>query len=79
MTSKAEGTVVLGFLALIAVPVIGGGIYFENALQDRAVDEIRDRTFATSCSVHKELTTWQRWTTPLGWNDSWCEKYLDRM
>ncbi|RVH69233.1 hypothetical protein CN198_14335 [Sinorhizobium meliloti] len=78
MANGLEGAVVLGFFALVATPFVAGGIAM-NDLQERAVVEVRERIFPTACHTYKGLTTWERWTTPLGWQDGWCDEYLERM
>ncbi|ANL12027.1 MULTISPECIES: hypothetical protein [unclassified Rhizobium] len=78
MSDNASRAVVLGFFAIVATPILAGG-YFEHALQQKAVVEVQERNFARSCQTYKEMTTWERWSTPLGWRDSWCDDYLARM
>ncbi|MGO7323467.1 hypothetical protein ACCS95_34550 [Rhizobium ruizarguesonis] len=78
MSDNASSAVVLGFFALVATPILAGG-YFTHDLQQRAVVEVQDRTFKTSCKTYRDMTTWERWSTPLGWQDSWCDDYLHRM
>lgn len=78
MANTAEGAVVLGFFALISTPIVAG-LIATNDLQHRAVVEVQERVFPTACRTYKGMTTWERWTTPLGWEASWCDEYLDRM
>ncbi|MGR9431372.1 hypothetical protein [Rhizobium leguminosarum] len=78
MSDSANATVVLGFFAIVSAPVLAGG-YYMHELQQKAVVESQDRTFKTSCKTYKDMTTWERWSTPLGWRYSWCDDYLARM
>ncbi|MBY3151218.1 hypothetical protein HFO56_02230 [Rhizobium laguerreae] len=87
VTKLIRGIIALGVIAAagaliafnpIASGVVGGFVANSN-LQARAVDEVNERNFQTACVVYKEASTWQRWTTPMGWSDSWCEDYLHRM
>jgi len=78
MSDNASRAVVVGFFAILATPVFAGG-YYMHALQQKAVVGLQDKTFKTSCAVYKGMTTWERWTTPLGWQDGWCKDYLARM
>ena len=74
-----RNTFVLGFFVVVLGPVIGGGYIANRNLQNRAVAEVREQIYPTACAYYKGMTTWQRWTTPLGWQDGWCDDYLDRM
>lgn len=78
MSDNAKAAFVVGFFALVGTPILAGG-YFEHQLQQKAVVEVQDRIFKTSCKTYKEMSTWERWSTPLGWQDSWCDDYLARM
>jgi hypothetical protein len=67
---------------LVFNPIVSsiiGGMVAGNALQARAEDEVRERSFRTSCALYKKATTWERWSTPIHWSDSWCEDYIGRM
>ncbi len=78
MSNGAHATVVLGFFAIVSTPVIAG-IVANRDLHQRAVAEVREDFFRTSCATYKDMTTWERWSTPLGWQDGWCDDYLHRM
>ncbi|MGH0214436.1 hypothetical protein NKY66_11030 [Sinorhizobium meliloti] len=78
MANGLQGTVVLGFFALVSAPLVAGGIAM-NDLQEKAVIEVNERIFATACIRYKDASTWERWTTPLGWKFGWCDEYLHRM
>lgn len=78
MSNGAHGVVVLGFFAIISTPIVAGMIA-TNDLQDRAVREYHERSFASSCDTYRDMTTWERWSTPHGWDFGWCEEYLHRM
>lgn len=79
MSDGLRTTFVVGFLSLTLGPVIGGGIIANRDLHARAVAEANEHDFRDACVSYKEASTWQRWTTPMGWSDSWCEDYLHRM
>ncbi len=78
MSNGLHSAVVLGFFAIVSTPVIAG-IVANRDLHQRAVDEVNERDFRDSCASYKEASTWKRWTTPMGWSDSWCDEYLHRM
>lgn len=79
MSDGLRTVFVVGFLCLTLGPVIGGGIIANRNLQNRAVEEANERDFRDACASYKEASTWKRWSTPMGWSDSWCDEYLHRM
>lgn len=34
--------------------------------------EYHERSFASSCDTYRDMTTWERWSTPQGWDFGWC-------
>jgi hypothetical protein len=86
-TKLIRGLIALGLICALGAlilfnPLISGvvgGLAANSSLQANAVDEVNEKVFRTACVVYKNASTWERWTTPMGWSDRWCEKYLDRM
>lgn len=81
MFVRAVAAAVFGGL-LVFNPVtlsVVGGMVAHHQLQQRAVEEVHERNFRTSCDMYQAATTWERWTTPVHWTFGWCENYLHRM
>jgi hypothetical protein len=76
--SKAHDVVVLGFFAILSVPIVAG-LYFDMDLQRRASAEVEERIYTTACVRYKKADTWSRWTNPGLWKMGWCDKFIDRM